>query len=48
MEKSLQDLLKLLPDTEITGEAGKTITDITADSRGKFVHLPERRNGGRA
>ena len=33
MEKSLQDLLKLLPDAEITGEAGKTITDITADSR---------------
>ena len=33
MEKSLQDLLKLLPDAEVTGEAGKTITDITADSR---------------
>ena len=33
MEKSLQDLLKLLPNAEVTGKAGKTITDITADSR---------------
>lgn len=33
MEKNLQDLLKLLPDAEVTGAAGKTITDITADSR---------------
>ena len=33
MEKNLQDLLKLLPDAEVTGSAGKTITDITADSR---------------
>ena len=48
MEKNLQDLLKLLPDAEVTGAAGKTITDITADSRvvvpGKFIYLPERRN----
>ena len=33
MEKNLQDLLKLLPDAEVTGAVGKTITDITADSR---------------
>ena len=33
MEKNLQDLLKLLPEAEVTGAAGKTITDITADSR---------------
>ena len=33
MEKNLQDLLKLLPDAEVTGVAGNTITDITADSR---------------
>ena len=33
MEKNLQDLLNLLPDAEVTGAAGKTITDITADSR---------------
>ena len=33
MEKNLQELLKLLPDAEVAGAAGKTITDITADSR---------------
>ena len=26
-------MLKLLPEAEVTGAAGKTITDITADSR---------------
>ena len=42
MEKSLALLLKLLPTVEIFGSADKLITDITADSGGQPVYLPER------